>query len=264
MNYETIKLDVTDSVMTITMNRPERLNAWTYQMGDEMQQVITEGNANDEIEAFILTGEGRGFCAGADVKDLFQTQVESGDVRRGNSEPGNWVRLMRESKPMVGAVNGVAVGIGLTQILPMDHIVASRDAKFSCRFIKMGLVPELASSHYLVARCGFGQASDLMLSGKIISAAEAMDIRLIDTLVDGSDLLDTAHEKARSMGENPQAALNMVKTLITQNMAETNIDDVQARELAALAQCFESPEHKEAIQAFIEKREPDFRRARGK
>ena len=264
MSYETIKLDVTDSVMTITMNRPERLNAWTYQMGDEMQQAIKEGNADDEIEAFILTGEGRGFCAGADVKDLFQTQAESGTTARGQSEPADWVRLVRESKPIVGAVNGVAVGVGLTQILPMDHIVASRDAKFSCRFIKMGLVPELASSHYLVARCGFGQASELMLTGKIIGATEAMEMRLIDTLVDGSDLLDTAHEKARSMGENPQAALNMVKTLITQNMAETNIEDVQAREMAALSQCFESTEHKEAIQAFIEKREPDFRAARGK
>lgn len=263
MNYETILTCLDDGVLTITMNRPERLNAWTYQMGDELQHVIESGNTDDSIGAFVLTGAGRGFCAGADVKDLFQAQQESGDVRGGSSEPRDWVGLLRQAKPVVAAINGAAIGVGLTQVLPMDYIVAADEAKLSCRFIKMGLVPELASSHYLIARCGFGAGSELMLSGRTISGQEAADLGLVDRVVPADALLTEAQQVARSMGENPQAALLMVKQLITENMAEADTGQVQKRELNALMQCYETPEHKEAIAAFIEKREPDFRKARG-
>lgn len=263
MSYETILVDQSDGIVTITMNRPDRLNAWTYQMGDELAEALVEGNEDNSVEAFVVTGAGRGFCAGADVKDLFQAQAESGETRQGSRESSNWVDLVRNSKPVVAAVNGAAIGVGLTQILPMDYIVASNDAKLSCRFIKMGLVPELASSHYLIARCGFGAASELMLSGKTISGEEAANIRLVDKVVDPDQLMMEATSVAKSMGENPQTALSMVKQLITENMVETDTALVQQREIDALMQCYESAEHREAIAAFIEKREPDFRKARG-
>ncbi len=120
MNFETILVDVEDGIMTITMNRPERLNAWTHQMGREMEAALKEGNSDDSVEAFVVTGTGRGFCAGADVKDLFQAQAESGEASQGSREPGNWVATVRNSKPVVAAVNGAAIGVGLTQLLPMD------------------------------------------------------------------------------------------------------------------------------------------------
>lgn len=263
MAYETILTDLTDGVMTITMNRPDRLNAWTYQMGDELQLAVTSANDNDDVVAIILTGAGRGFCAGADVKDLFKEQAESGKVGGSASgEPRDWVKLIRESKPCIAAVNGAAIGLGVTQILPMDFIIASTDAKFSLRFVKMGLVPELASSHYVVARTGFGTANELMLTGKTLSAEEALDARLIDKVTSPNDLLSAAHEMARSMGENPMSALRKVKELITANMSETNLTQVQVREGHALAECYKSPEHHEAINAFLEKREPDFKKAR--
>ena len=163
---------------------------------------------------------------------------------------------------MVAAVNGAAIGVGLTQILPMDSIVAARGAKLSVRFIKMGVVPELASSHYLPARVGFGQANELMLTGKTILAEEAHGIGMVDKLAEPDDLLDVARATATAMGENPQAALAMVKDLITQNMGEGSVTEVQRREIAALQEAYKSPEHKEAIAAFLEKREPDFRGAR--
>jgi 2-(1,2-epoxy-1,2-dihydrophenyl)acetyl-CoA isomerase len=263
MTYETIIVDITDAVMTITMNRPERLNAWTYQMGSEMESALKAGNEDDDVDAFVVTGAGRGFCAGADIKELFQAQAESGEVRGGSREPGDWVGLLRNSKPVVAAVNGAAIGVGLTQILPMDFIVAAPDAKLSCRFIKMGLVPELASSHYLVARCGFGAASELMLSGKTITGQEALQIRLVDRVAEPDSLLSEARNVARSMGENSQSALAMVKGLISDNMVETDKNLVQSRELEALLKCYESPEHKEAIAAFLEKRDPDFKAVRG-
>ncbi len=266
MSYETILVEQSEGIVTLTMNRPERLNAWTYQMGDELTAAIAQGNADDSVVAFVLTGAGRGFCAGADIEAVFKAQSDgtgpSRDEARGNNKPSNWVDLVRGSKPMVAAVNGAAIGVGLTQILPMDSIVAAKGAKLSVRFIKMGVVPELASSHYLPARVGFGQANELMLTGKTILAEEAVEIGMVDKLAEPDELLNVARATARAMGENPQAALRMVKDLITRNMGEGSIDEVQRRELTALQDAYKSAEHKEAIAAFLEKREPDFFAAR--
>jgi len=260
--FDTILTSLADGVLTITMNRPERLNAWTYQMGDELQQAIEAANADDDVEAIVVTGAGRGFCAGADIKDLFQKQAESGNYRGGSSQPRDWVGLVRRSKPLVAAINGAAIGVGLTQVLPMDVLIASEDAKLSVRFIKMGLVPELASSHFLLQRVGFGRASELMLSGKTVTGVEACEIGLVDKVCKADELMPLAIATAKSMGENPLAAVLMVKALITENMSESDIAKIQQRELESLMKCYQSPEHKEAIAAFVEKREPDFRTAR--
>ena len=262
--YETILVDLIDGVMTLTLNRPERLNAWTYQMGAELYDAVTQGNANEDVNAFVITGAGRGFCAGADIGDVFKAQSDGNTSARDGRSTNDWVALVRRSKPMVAAINGAAVGVGLTQILPMDALIASTDAKLSARFIKMGVVPELASSHFLPMRVGFGAASDLMLTGKTISAQEALKIGMIDQLVEADELLPQAIATAKSMGENPQAALVMVKQLLSQNMGEGDIEAVQKRELSALAAAYKSPEHKEAISAFLDKREPDFKAARQK
>ncbi|MDE0511900.1 MAG: enoyl-CoA hydratase-related protein [Gammaproteobacteria bacterium] len=262
MSYETITEELKDGIVTLTLNRPDRLNAWTFQMGDELSTALKSGNDDPGVEAFVVTGAGREFCAGADVKDLFRAQADAGEVSRGSSNPGGWVRLVRASKPIVAAINGAAIGVGLSQILSMDFIVASSTAKLSCRFVKMGVVPELACSHFLMRRCGLGLASEMMLSGKTIDAHEALRIGLVDRVTDPDDLLAEATAVAKSMGENPQEALAMVKALITDNMVESDLQKVQKREQNALMQCFESAEHKEAISAFLEKRDPDFRKAR--
>jgi enoyl-CoA hydratase/carnithine racemase len=257
--YETILTTLTEGVMTITMNRPDRLNAWTYKMGAEMQQAIETGNASEEVDVFIITGAGRGFCAGADIKDLFQQQARS-DGSTDNETPRDWVGLVRSAKPIIAAVNGAAVGVGLTQILPCDFIMAAPEAKFSARFVKMGVVPELASSYYLIARAGFGLANRMMLTGETIDAVEAERIGLVDELVENQDaLLPRAIELAKRIGENPSRTLGRVKELVTQNMAESDIKLVQRRELTALSECYKSPEHHEAISAFIEKRPPSFK-----
>jgi 2-(1,2-epoxy-1,2-dihydrophenyl)acetyl-CoA isomerase len=263
MSYETILTDTTDGVLTLTLNRPERLNAWTYQMAGELAEAIEAGNADDDVIAMVITGAGRGFCAGADIGDVFKTQAEGGSVRGGGGRRAtDWVSLVRGSKPMVAAINGAAIGVGLTQVLPMDYLVAASGAKLSVRFVKMGLVPELASSHFLGLRCGFGQASRLMLTGCTVTAEEGLALGLVDQVAEGDDLLGTAQEIAREMGNNPQAALRMIKSLFTENVSEGDTALVQRRESEALAACYVSPEHKEAIAAFKEKREQDFRQAR--
>ena len=246
--------------MTITMNRPERLNAWTYQMGAELQHAIEHGNDDANVDVFVLTGAGRGFCAGADIKDLFKNQADAGDDGSNERPARDWVGLVRGAKPMIAAVNGAAVGVGLTQILPCDYIMASPDAKFSARFVKMGVVPELASSYYLVARAGFGLANRMMLTGETLGAVDAQRIGLVDELVaDADDLLPRAMQLAKQIGENPPRALGAVKALVTANMAEPDVKEVQKREMAALAEAYKSPEHHEAIAAFIEKRPPNFK-----
>ena len=259
-HYDTILTSLRDGVMTITMNRPERLNAWTYQMGAELQHAIEHGNDDANVDVFVLTGAGRGFCAGADIKDLFKNQADAGDDGSNERPARDWVGLVRRAKPMIAAVNGAAVGVGLTQILPCDYIMASPDAKFSARFVKMGVVPELASSYYLVARAGFGLANRMMLTGETLGAAEAQRIGLVDELVaDADDLLPRAMQLAKQIGENPPRALGAVKALVTANMAEPDVKEVQKREMAALAEAYKSPEHHEAIAAFIEKRPPNFK-----
>lgn len=260
MAYETILTDVADEVLTITMNRPEKLNAWTPQMGQEMAHAITGANDDPGVIAIVVTGAGRGFCAGADMTAVFQAQLDGEEEDR---TPLDWVGLMRSSKPIIAAINGPAIGVGLSQVMTMDHIVAANEAKISLRFVKIGVVPELASSHLVPMRVGFGKASELMLTGKTILGVEAAEVGLVDRAVPPESLMDAAYEMAHAMGENPQSSLRFTKQLLTENMSERSLAEVQRLELQLLNQAYTEPEHKEAVAAFLEKRAPDFRSARG-
>lgn len=258
--YEQILTSTDGGVRTITMNRPDRLNAWTHQMGRELAHAIKHANNDDDVLAIVLTGAGRGFCAGADMEAVFQANA-SGEASDADG-PGDWVGLVRSSKPLVAAVNGPAIGVGLSQIMSMDHIVAASGAKLSLRFVKVGVVPELASSQLVPMRIGFGRASELMLTGRMVLAEEAAAIGLVDQVVEPDQLLAAAHEMAIAMGENPQSSLRLTKQLLTANMSDPSLVDVQRREQTALAEAYVSPEHHEAVAAFVEKREPDFKAAR--
>jgi enoyl-CoA hydratase/carnithine racemase len=147
-------------------------------------------------------------------------------------------------------------------ILPCDVIMAADTARFGMAFVKMGLVPELASSHFLVQRMGFGRASEMCLTGRLYSAREARDMGLVDHLVPHKQLLDKALELAGVMAANPAPQLRWIKQLISENGCATDLEAVQRREQELLQQAYASPEHKEAVAAFLEKREPDYRRLR--
>jgi enoyl-CoA hydratase/carnithine racemase len=279
LNYEQITYETDGDVAVITLNRPDRLNAWTRQMSFELADAVSIANDEQAIGAIVFTGAGRGFCAGADIENQFKAQLDkdaskssgqgagqstdssakSSQKRPSEHQPTDWVKLCRASKPMVAAVNGPAIGLGLTLILPMDRIIASDQAKLSCRFVKMGITPELASSRFLVQRCGWGPASDLALSGRIISAAEAAELRLVDEVVPADRLMDAALEKARDYAANPDPQLRMIKQLLTENASETDIDLVQRREGEALAKAYKTPHFAEAVDAFLAKRPAKFR-----
>ncbi len=266
MEYEQIIYAQHDAVTLITLNRPQKLNAWTYRMRGELVDAILRSNENPSIGAIIITGAGKGFCAGADMTDTFKTKLDGKDPQDAASQATgrnyhskDWVHLVRESKPLIAAVNGAAVGVGLTQILPFDVIVASDRARFGMFFIKMGIVPELASTHFLVQRMGFGKASEMVLSGRLYGAQEAFEKGLADRISPHEKLMDEAFEVAKGIAANPIPQLRMIKKLITQNGSETDLDLAMQRETDLLEYCYTTPEHKEAVQAFLEKRPPKFR-----
>ena len=164
MSYDTIRSSTIGAITTITLDRPDQLNAWTPHMAEELADAIGRANDDPAVGAIIMTGAGRGFCAGADMNAVFGTRLSGTDP--GNDTAGgsggmpagiDWVQLIRDSKPVVAAIHGAAVGIGITMVLPADAIVATVDAKIGVVFIKVGLVPELASTHFLVQRVGWGR-----------------------------------------------------------------------------------------------------------
>ena len=254
--YETILLDTHDDVATITLNRPERLNAWTHQMASELHDAVVRCNDDPDVGAMVFTGAGRGFCSGADIRDNFQARLHGKQQTGG----GNWIELVRTSKPMIAAVNGACVGVGATMILPMDVIIASTEARFGMAFVRMGVTPELASSHFLVQRVGFGAANEMCLTGRLYSADEAFSKRLVERVVEPDELLNTAQALASEMAANPSPHLRWIKQLISKNGSEQDISKVQAFEGEILGKAYVSAEHKEAVAAFLEKRTPQFKR----
>jgi enoyl-CoA hydratase/carnithine racemase len=265
MNYELIIYERRDAVAVLTLNRPDRLNAWTPGMAEEQAHAIAAANADPEVGAIVMTGAGRGFCAGADMEATFKSRLDGVDPGANTAEGSggmpkgvDWVGLLRSSKPLVAAVNGAAVGIGMTMILPFDVILASERARFGMLFIKVGLVPELASTQLLVQRIGFGRASEMCLSGRIYDAAQAHAWGLADRLCSSEELLPKALELAGEIAANPAPQLRMIKRLLDENGTATDRNEVQRRESELLRECWKSPEHHEAVDAFLAKRPPRF------
>jgi enoyl-CoA hydratase/carnithine racemase len=259
MAYETIIYERRDAVAVITLNRPDRLNAWTPQMASEQADAIRTANDDPEVGAIVMTGAGRGFCAGADMQDTFSVRIDGTDPGGDTEETGgmpadvDWVALARESKPLVAAVNGPAVGIGMTMILPFDLIVASERARFGMLFVKVGLVPELASTRLLAQRVGFGRAGEMCLTGRLYDAVEAHKMGLADRLTAVDDLTETALGLAGEIAANPGRQLRMIKQLLTENAVEDDLRLVQEREHALIRECWRSPEHRQAVESFLAK-----------
>ena len=263
---DTILTEQRGDVLLITLNRPDKLNAWSRVMGRELSRAIRDANADAGIGAMVVTGAGRAFCAGADIGDTFADQGEPSTTEPNTvSDAGTrvafaWVDLCLASKPLIAAVNGLCIGVGVTQILSFDAILASDQAKFGIGFIKLGLVPELAATRFLTQRMGPGKARLFALSGDFWTADEALDSGLIDRVVEHDALVDEAVAIAGRIAANPAPQLLWTKELLTDNAFEPDLHIVQERELSVISRCFASPEHAEAVTAFMEKRPPQFQR----
>jgi enoyl-CoA hydratase/carnithine racemase len=271
MEYEQISFDRRGRVGLITLNRPEKLNAWTPRMMSEYRDAIERCNDDPGIGAIVMTGAGRAFCAGADIASVFNTQIETTQRERGAgdrqterpSAGGDYLGfLARMPKPTIAAINGAAVGVGITQVLPFDLRIASQDARIGFFFVRLGLVPELASSHLLSQLVGAGRALEWCLTGRMIPALEARDSGLVTEVVAADTLVDRALALGEELSDHPLDAIRLIKALLRQNAQEADLTEVLRREAEALGEAYASPEHHEAVKAFLEKRKPDFAKVR--
>jgi enoyl-CoA hydratase/carnithine racemase len=261
--YELILFEKRDRVGLITLNRPDRLNAWTYAMNDEILNAIESCNDDPGVGAIVITGAGRGFCAGADVKGFNNAIAEressaDGYARDDRRREEHLASFLRRSKPLIAAVNGPSIGVGMTMTLPMDIRIASDSAKFSMRFIRMGIVPEVASTTYLPQIVGLQNALDLILTARTIDAQEALRMGLVKAVFPGETLLDEAMAYAAEIANNPTEQVVVAKQMVHRHMVQPDIDAVVAEENRNIARAYKAPAHKEAVTAFLEKRQPRF------
>ncbi len=261
MAYEQILFEQRGRVGVITLNRPERLNAWNDVMMGEMRDAIERCNEDAGVGAIVFTGSGRAYCAGADIGG-WARQLEGGGVRASaTAGEDNWLAFLnRMPKPTIAAINGAAVGVGITHVLPMDIRIASESARFGFFFVKMGLVPELASSYYLPQLVGTGRALEWCLTARMVEPAEALAAGLVTEVTSPEALLDRAVATAEMVAAQPAGAVRRIKQIFRENAADMNVQTVMLREGAALAACRTEPDHREAVQAFMEKRAPKFGR----
>ncbi len=204
MSYETILYDVADHVATVTLNRAEKLNAYTPEMGEEIVDAFARARADQEVRVVILTGAGKAFCAGVDldyVKALAAGEVQSDGPRLGEEAfVRQWpLDVLDFPKPVIAALNGAAVGVGITMILPCDVRIAVADAKLRLNFTRLGMLPGLGSTHLLPQLVGLGNALDLVLGARTISAQAAAEIGLVQEAVSAEELMPVARERAAAI-----------------------------------------------------------------
>lgn len=260
MSYEFILVERDHGIGVVTLNRPERLNALSYQMSQEYSDAVAELNEETSIGAIVITGAGRTFCAGVDVSQFEDSVREyDGEAPARPVVRHNWAEYVRGAKPVVMAINGPCIGAGLTGTLPCDVRIASERATFSMRFVRMGIVPELGSTQLLAQIVGLQHAIDFSLSGRTIDATEAARIGLVLRTVPHEELMPTAMALAREYAQIGPECLLETKRLIYANYVEQDLPTVQRREAEALNRRRGSAELREAILAFREKREPRFR-----
>ncbi len=263
--YETLLYERRNRIVLVTLNRPEKLNAWSGQLEGEFINAIETATADPDTRAIVITGSGRAFCAGGDFsawsQDLAGRAASSRNTPLTSREGSPEVPItLSRAKPTIAAVNGLAIGIGLTMTLACDIRIASEKAQFSARFVKVGLTPECGSTRYLPLVAGIGNALYLALTGRIVDAEEGLRRGLVDRVVLHDTLMDEAMALAEEIASNPPSAAWAAKRLIHENSVEADLRRVVNLEGFAIREMRRLPDHAEAVQAFIEKRRPNFNR----
>jgi enoyl-CoA hydratase/carnithine racemase len=263
-DFEQIATEVSDRVLTITLNRPERLNAWTATMGQELMQAFDEADADDEVRAIIITGAGRGYCAGADLSGGGETFDWRARGSNGESVPRDnggrfTLRVFASKKPVIAAINGPAVGVGATMTLPMDVRLAADDARMGFVFARRGIVPEACSSWFLPRVVGISRAMEWVSTGRVFSAQEALDAGLVRSLHPAGELLDAARTLAQEIAQNTApVSVALARRMMWTMLGAEHPMLAHRADSRGMFSRGQSADAVEGVTSFLEKRPPEF------
>lgn len=263
-----IALDLEDRILTITLDRPDRLNAFTVPMQRELVEALDRVDEDPDVRVVVVTGRGRGFCAGADLAfgaDTFDIGAGSpatgGGERRPHRDEGGLVtlRLYQCTKPVIAAINGPAVGVGATMTLPMDVRLASETARFGFVFARRGIVPEACSSWFLPRVVGINTALEWTFTGRVFGADEALARGLVRSVHAPDDLLPAAYELAREIADNTSAvSIAMTRQMLWRMLGEDHPMAAHRVDSNGIAKLGQSADAREGVTSFLEKRPPQF------
>jgi 2-(1,2-epoxy-1,2-dihydrophenyl)acetyl-CoA isomerase len=262
MTYKCLIYEIKSGIATLTLNRPDRLNALGDTLRDDLHDAVSRGSADPEVRVIIVTGAGKGFCAGGDVKAMNEAR-EAGQERplgeRVAPMRDRTLLAMREApQPIIAAVNGAAAGAGMNLALACDLRIASTAAKFAQAFVRRGLHPDWGGTYFLPRVVGMARACELVFTGDVIDAAEALRLGIVSRVVEPDELMPAVHELARKIAAGPPVAIRLAKRALYRN-AESDLRTALEFETFAQNICFETEDAREGIRAFVEKRPPVFR-----
>ncbi|MEI6744229.1 MAG: crotonase/enoyl-CoA hydratase family protein [bacterium] len=265
MTFTDILFDVSDGIATITLHRPDALNAFTNQMVRDLKVAFDEVDGNDDIRALVMTGSGRAFCAGADLSSGGSTFEKGGSditdkggvVRDGGGLVS--LRIFELKKPVIAAINGAAVGVGATMTLPMDIRLASTKAKFGFVFAKRGIVPEACSSWFLPRLVGISQAAEWVYTGRLFNAEEALSGGLVRSVHEPEDLLPAAHAIAREIADNTSpVSVALSRQMMWRMLGANHPMEAHRVDSRGIQMRGRSADAKEGVVSFLEKRAAVF------
>ena len=263
MDYELIIFEVSGQVATITLNRPERLNAWTYEMGNEIWDALMKVENDPNLRVTIVTGAGRGFCAGADLSRGSTTFDGSNRPREEDERRRREGSLIRRyfslKKPVIVAINGPVVGVGVTFILPFDIRIAAESARIGIVFNRRGVIPEIACPWILPRIIGISKAAELMYTVRIVDSKEALEFGLVSRVVPDDKLMDTAREIAEEILLNAPVSVALTKHMLYQFLSETDIDKAEMINHKYFAWTGTQPDAREGVVSFLQKRKPEWK-----
>lgn len=254
MDYETLRFNLEDGVATVTLDRPDSMNAYTGQMGEELEDAMEVCDLDGDIRSVILTGAGDAFCAGADLSEGGET-FEDDDLASGEYE-GTYPMDIR--KPVIAAINGHAVGVGITYPMQADVRYVAEDAKLGFVFVRRGVIPELGIHSILPRVVGLSDAADLLYTGRIFSGIEAAEMGLASEALPSDEVLPAAKDLAREI-TNYSAPVSVAtsKRLLWEGLTE-ELDEIRRREHILLSRLGDQPDSAEGVESFLEERDPEW------